>query len=52
MTQSLPPKNLVLYADDDPDDIELEARPSQFIREVLNFLLSGMELKCFLTLNQ
>ena len=23
MTQSLPPKSLVLYADDDPDDIEL-----------------------------
>lgn len=23
MTKSLPPKNLVLYADDDPDDIEL-----------------------------
>jgi CheY-like chemotaxis protein len=23
MTQSLPPKNLVLYADDDPEDIEL-----------------------------
>ena len=23
MTKSLPPKSLVLYADDDPDDIEL-----------------------------
>ena len=23
MTQSLPPKSLVLYAEDDPDDIEL-----------------------------
>jgi len=29
MTQSLPPKSLVLYADDDPDDIELVSEAFQ-----------------------
>lgn len=40
MTKSLPPKSLVLYADDDPDDIEL-------IREAFNDFSSSIELVTF-----
>ena len=40
MTQSLPPKSLVLYADDDPDDIEL-------IKEAFSGLFHTIELLTF-----
>lgn len=40
MTQSLPPKNLVLYADDDPDDIEL-------VREAFSIYSRSIELLTF-----
>jgi CheY-like chemotaxis protein len=46
MTQSLPPKSLVLYADDDPDDLELISEAfSEYVRnvELLTFD-SGIEL--------
>jgi CheY-like chemotaxis protein len=40
MTNSLPPKSLVLYADDDPDDIEL-------IREAFDSFSQSVELVTF-----
>jgi CheY-like chemotaxis protein len=40
MTQSLPPKSLVLYADDDPDDIEL-------VSEAFREYASNVELLTF-----
>ncbi len=40
MTQSLPPKSLVLYADDDPDDIEL-------LKEAFGELSHTLELLTF-----
>ncbi len=40
MTKSLPPKSLVLYADDDPDDIEL-------IREAFHDFSGSIELITF-----
>jgi len=46
MTQSLPPKSLVLYADDDKDDIELitEAFDKHFRNVELITFENGMEL--------
>jgi CheY-like chemotaxis protein len=46
MTKSLPPKSLVLYADDDPDDIELVKDAfRQYSRHVhLLTFCNGMEL--------
>ena len=40
MTQSLPPKSLVLYADDDPDDIEL-------VSEAFRDYAKNVELRTF-----
>jgi CheY-like chemotaxis protein len=40
MTKSLPPKSLVLYADDDPDDIE-------FVEEAFLKYTPNVELRCF-----
>lgn len=40
MTQSLPPKSLVLYADDDPEDIEL-------VTEAFNAYSQNVELLTF-----
>ena len=40
MTQSLPPKSLVLYSDDDPDDIEL-------IRDAFGEFSASIELVSF-----
>lgn len=40
MTQSLPPKALVLYADDDPEDIEL-------VREAFHVYVQNVELLTF-----
>lgn len=40
MTQSLPPKSLVLYADDDPDDLEL-------LQEAFNDFTQAIELITF-----
>src|SRR5690348_147504 len=50
MTQSLPPKTLVLYADDDPDDIELVSEAfSLYSRnvELLTFR-DGVELLSYI----
>lgn len=46
MTQSLPPKSLVLYADDDPDDIELvtEAFREHAQNVELIFFSDGIQL--------
>lgn len=40
MTQSLPPKSIVLYADDDPEDIEL-------VRDAFNAYSQNVELITF-----
>jgi len=50
MTQSLPPKSLVLYADDDPDDIELLSEAFQVYSnnvELMTFS-DGMDLLRFI----
>ena len=46
MTQSLPPKGLVLYADDDPDDIDLVSEAfSEYAQNVeLVTFSDGIEL--------
>lgn len=50
MTQSLPPKNLVLYADDDPDDIELLSEAFQAYSHNLELMTfsDGIELLRFI----
>ncbi|HWI90278.1 MAG TPA: response regulator [Flavisolibacter sp.] len=50
MTQSLPPKSLVLYADDDPEDIELvvEAFQSYAQNVELMTFADGIELLNFI----
>ena len=40
MTQPLPPKSIVLYADDDPEDIELVSEAFQAYAQ------NVMELNC------
>jgi len=50
MTQSLPPKSLVLYADDDPDDIQLLSEAFQVYSNDLELMTftDGMELLTFI----
>jgi CheY-like chemotaxis protein len=50
MTQSLPPKSLVLYADDDPDDIELVSEAFQAYSSDLELMTfsDGIELLKFI----
>jgi CheY-like chemotaxis protein len=50
MTQSLPPKSLVLYADDDPDDIELISEAFQAYSNDLELMTfsDGIELLKFI----
>jgi CheY-like chemotaxis protein len=50
MTQSLPPKSLVLYADDDPEDIELVSEAFQSYAQNVELLTfsDGIELINFI----
>jgi CheY-like chemotaxis protein len=50
MTQSLPPKSLVLYADDDPEDIELVCEAFQEYAQNVELLTfrDGAELLSFI----
>jgi CheY-like chemotaxis protein len=50
MTQSLPPKSLVLYADDDPEDIELVSEAFQAYAQNVELLTfpDGIELLNFI----
>jgi CheY-like chemotaxis protein len=50
MTQSLPPKSLVLYADDDPEDIELVSEAFQSFAQNVELLTfpDGIELLNFI----
>jgi CheY-like chemotaxis protein len=50
MTHSLPPKSLVLYADDDPEDIELVSEAFQVYAQNVELLtfLDGIELLNFI----
>ncbi|HTM92615.1 MAG TPA: response regulator [Flavisolibacter sp.] len=50
MTQSLPPKSLVLYADDDPEDIELVSEAFQSYAQNVELLTfpDGIELLNFI----
>ncbi|MBO9681494.1 MAG: response regulator [Flavisolibacter sp.] len=50
MTQSLPPKSLVLYADDDPEDIELVSEAFQSYSQNVELLTfaDGIELLNFI----
>lgn len=50
MTQSLPPKSLVLYADDDPEDIELVSEAFQSYSQNVELLTfpDGIELLKFI----
>jgi CheY-like chemotaxis protein len=50
MTQSLPPKSLVLYADDDPEDIELVCEAFQSYAQNVELLTfpDGIELLNFI----
>jgi CheY-like chemotaxis protein len=50
MTQSLPPKSLVLYADDDPEDIELVSEAFQVYAQNIELMTfrDGIELLSFI----
>jgi CheY-like chemotaxis protein len=50
MTQSLPPKSLVLYADDDPEDIELVSEAFQVYAQNVELMTfaDGIELLNFI----
>lgn len=50
MTQSLPPKSLVLYADDDPEDIELVSEAFQAYAQNVELMTfaDGIELLNFI----
>lgn len=50
MTQSLPPKSLVLYADDDPEDIELVSEAFQHFAKNVELMTfpDGIELLNFI----
>jgi CheY-like chemotaxis protein len=50
MTQSLPPKSLVLYADDDPDDIELITEAFRNFSQTIDLVTfeSGLELLAYI----
>jgi CheY-like chemotaxis protein len=50
MTQSLPPKSLVLYADDDPEDIELVSEAFQSYAQNVELMTfaDGIELLNFI----
>lgn len=50
MTQSLPPKSLVLYADDDPEDIELVSEAFQAYAQNVELMTfaDGIELISFI----
>ena len=50
MTQSLPPKSLVLYADDDPEDIELVSEAFQVYSQNVELMTfrDGIELLNFI----
>ncbi len=50
MTQSLPPKSLVLYADDDPEDIELVSEAFQEYAQNVDLMTfgDGIELLNFI----
>jgi CheY-like chemotaxis protein len=50
MTQSLPPKSLVLYADDDPEDIELVSEAFQIYAQNVELMTfpDGIELLNFI----
>lgn len=50
MTQSLPPKSLVLYADDDPEDIELVSEAFQAYAQNVELMTfaDGVELLNFI----
>lgn len=50
MTRSLPPKSLVLYADDDPEDIELVSEAFQVYAQNVELLTfrDGVELLSFI----
>jgi len=50
MTQSLPPKSLVLYADDDPEDIELVSEAFQAYAQNIELMTfsDGIELLDFI----
>jgi CheY-like chemotaxis protein len=50
MTQSLPPKSLVLYADDDPEDVELVSEAFQVYAQNVELMTfaDGIELLNFI----